>query len=82
MIREIELLADAQVTLLSDRRKFRPYGLARGGPGKPGHAEHTSGRKVTAIPAKSSLHVKKGDIVRIETPGGGGWGPANNSNED
>ncbi len=79
LIREIELLADAQVTLLSDRRKFAPYGLAGGGPGEPGHAKHTSGRKVTVIPAKSSLQAKKRDIIRIETPGGGGWGPVNNN---
>ncbi len=38
LIREVELLADAQVTLLSDRRKFRPYGLAGGEPGAAGQA--------------------------------------------
>jgi N-methylhydantoinase B len=75
LVREIELLADAQVTLLSDRRKFRPYGLAGGESGQAGKAVHTSGDESHEIPAKSSLHAKKGDAVRIETPGGGGWGP-------
>ena len=75
LIREIELLADAQVTLLSDRRKFPPYGLAGGGSGKAARAVRVSGHETHKIPAKSSLHFKKGDVVRIETPGGGGWGP-------
>lgn len=76
LIREIELLADAQVTLLSDRRKFRPYGLAGGEPGAIGSAIHKSGKRTEAIPAKSSLLAKKGDLISIETPGGGGWGKA------
>jgi N-methylhydantoinase B len=75
LVREIELLADAQVTLLSDRRRFRPYGLAGGESGQAGKAVHMSGDESHEIPAKSSLHAKKGDVVRIETPGGGGWGP-------
>jgi N-methylhydantoinase B len=85
LIREIELLADAQVTLMSDRRKFRPYGLSSGEPGAGGRAVHisadsslratrASGSEGPEISAKSSLQAKKGDIVRIETPGGGGWG--------
>jgi N-methylhydantoinase B len=74
LIREIELLADAQVTLLSDRRKFQPYGLAGGEPGAAGKAVHVSGNESREIAAKSSLQTKKGDVVRIETPGGGGWG--------
>ena len=74
LIREIELLADAQVTLLSDRRKFRPYGLAGGEPGATGQATHTSENKTHEIPGKSSMFAKAGDIIRIETPGGGGCG--------
>jgi len=74
LIREIELLADAQVTLLSDRRKFHPYGLAGGERGAAGKAVHVSGNESCEIPAKSSLQAKKGDVIRIETPGGGGWG--------
>lgn len=77
LIREIELLADAQVTLLSDRRKFRPYGLAGGEPGASGSAIHVSGKTSNSIAAKSSVLAKKGDIISIETPGGGGWGKVN-----
>jgi N-methylhydantoinase B len=74
LVREIELLADAQVTLLSDRRKFQPYGLAGGEPGVAGRAVHASGTQSREIPGKSSLLARKGDVIRIETPGGGGWG--------
>ena len=76
LIREIELLADAQVTLLSDRRKFRPYGLAGGDHGAPGSAFHKSVQSAGVISAKSSIRAKKGDVISIETPGGGGWGKA------
>jgi N-methylhydantoinase B len=76
LIREIELLANAQVTLLSDRRKFKPYGLAGGEPGATGSAVHISGTSSKPIAAKSSVLAKKGDIISIETPGGGGWGNA------
>jgi len=76
LIREIELLADAQVTLMSDRRKFRPYGLAGGEPGESGSAVHISGKQHKKISAKSSLLAKKDDVISIETPGGGGWGNA------
>ncbi|MBV9624001.1 MAG: hydantoinase B/oxoprolinase family protein, partial [Acidobacteria bacterium] len=74
LIREIELLADAQVTLMSDRRKFPPYGLQGGEPGAVGRAVHLSGENRREIPGKFSLFVKKGDGIRLETPGGGGWG--------
>jgi len=79
LVREIELLADAQVTLLSDRRKLRPYGLAGGEGGSPGralryHPGENARATQTEIPAKSSLQAKQGDVIRIETPGGGGWG--------
>lgn len=75
MVREIELLADAQVTLLSDRRKTQPYGLQGGEPGASGSALRlASATQPQEIPAKSSLLAKQGDVIRIETPGGGGWG--------
>jgi N-methylhydantoinase B len=79
LIREIELLADSQVTLLSDRRKFQPYGLAGGTPGASGSASliESDGR-VRILPSKCSVHVHKGDRIRIETPGGGGWGEPSN----
>jgi N-methylhydantoinase B len=76
LIREVELLADAQVTLLADRRKFRPYGLQGGESGAPGRALLTlpSSIGATELPGKCSRHVEKGSVLRLETPGGGGWG--------
>jgi N-methylhydantoinase B len=76
LVRELELLADAQVTLLADRRKSRPYGLEGGEDGAPGRAIVTkadSGEEIE-LPGKCSLRLAKGDKLRIETPGGGGWG--------
>ncbi len=74
LIREIELLADAQVTFLSDRRKFQPYGLGGGKPGAPGLTTLIGKDGTTQLPGKCSISAKKGDVIRIETPGGGGWG--------
>jgi N-methylhydantoinase B len=76
LTREIELLADAEVTLLADRRLFTPYGLKGGEDGAPGKAfamEAETGA-VKELPGKCSRQLKKGDVLRIETPGGGGWG--------
>ena len=74
LIREIELLADAQVTLLGDRRTHRPYGLQGGEEGAPGRAWLVRAGSITEVPGKSSHRLLKGDIVHLETPGGGGWG--------
>jgi N-methylhydantoinase B len=76
VIREFEALAEIEVGLLSDRRKIGPYGLAGGSPGKPGRNELKSGPHMRQILAKGATRLKKGDILRIETPGGGGWGKA------
>lgn len=80
LIREIELLGDAEVTLLAERRRFRPYGLAGGEDGAPGGAWVTkaaNGEKIE-LPGKCSRQLAKGDVLRIETPGGGGWGKTGN----
>jgi N-methylhydantoinase B len=76
LIREVELLTDAEVTLLAERRKFRPYGLNGGAEGAAGRACVTRGESGEEIelPGKCSRLLKKGDVLRIETPGGGGWG--------
>ncbi len=77
IIREMEVLADATVTLLADRRKFRPYGLAGGDDGAPGRTEilRADGSS-DLMPSKGSTRLRRGERVRIETPGGGGWGKA------
>ncbi|HEV2575632.1 MAG TPA: hydantoinase B/oxoprolinase family protein [Acidobacteriaceae bacterium] len=79
LIREFELLADSQLTLLSDRQRFAPYSLSGGCPGSSGAATAmTPGDSAsTKLSAKSSQHLPRGTIVRIETPGGGGWGQPN-----
>jgi N-methylhydantoinase B len=75
LVREIELLADAQVTLLADRRKFRPYGLQGGGDGAPGRASVVLREGPGAdLPGKCSRQLAQGSVLRLETPGGGGWG--------
>jgi N-methylhydantoinase B len=83
LIREIELLADAQVTLLAERRTFRPYGLQGGDEGAPGHAWIAKGGSTeeTELPGKCSRRLSKGDILHIETPGGGGWGNADRTQQ-
>ncbi|MFZ0303417.1 MAG: hydantoinase B/oxoprolinase family protein [Terracidiphilus sp.] len=76
LIREIELLADAEMTLLADRRRIRPWGLAGGADGAAGRAcvTHAATGETEELPGKCSRKLKKGDVLRIETPGGGGWG--------
>ncbi len=75
IVREIELLTDAEVTLLADRRSRGPYGLQGGADGAPGRTTtlHNDGRK-EVLPGKTSVRLKKGERIRIESPGGGGWG--------
>jgi N-methylhydantoinase B len=83
IVREIEVLADATVTLLADRRKSRPYGLAGGGDGAPGRTEILRADGSTElVPGKSSTRLRRGERVRIETPGGGGWGRPTQDGED
>ena len=75
LLREVELLTDAEVTLLADRRKTRPYGLQGGEAGAPGRAFLMDANGVeTELPGKCSRRVSAGSVLRLETPGGGGWG--------
>jgi len=74
LIREVELLAPARLTLLADRRLFRPYGLAGGEEGAPGAAWIVKDGEDTRLPGKCSRLLEAADAVRLETPGGGGWG--------
>jgi N-methylhydantoinase B len=72
--REIQVLEDAQATLLSERRNLAPYGLAGGGPGQTGENVLVRKGQETLLPSKGSFELLSGDILRINTPGGGGWG--------
>jgi N-methylhydantoinase B len=75
LIREIEFLAEAQVNLLADRYRFAPYGLSGGEPGSCGRATllRVSGSAET-LSGKCTVTAHAGDVLRLETPGGGGWG--------
>ncbi len=72
--RDLELLEEAQVTILSDRRKYAPYGLAGGQPGQPGCNVLIREGKERPLPGKVHLAARKGDVISLRTPGGGGYG--------
>lgn len=79
VVRELELLAPLRVTLLAERRRHRPYGLGGGEPGQAGAASVArvaNAGRWEVVPSKLSLDLAEGDRLRIETPGGGGWGKA------
>lgn len=76
--REIEFLHDAQVTILSDRRQTKPYGLAGGVAGNSGLNVLIRDGVEAVLPGKTQLEVRAGDRLRIETPGGGGYGTKEN----
>ena len=70
MIRELEFLAPMRVSVLSERRLVPPYGMRGGGPGAPGMNLLND----NPLAHRVSVEVKPGDILRVETPGGGAWG--------
>jgi N-methylhydantoinase B/oxoprolinase/acetone carboxylase alpha subunit len=74
IVREIEFLTAAEVTILSDRRVNGPWGLAGGAAGRPGVNQLLRGGEVIPLAAKTRFDTLPGDVLRIETPGGGGWG--------
>jgi N-methylhydantoinase B len=76
LVREVEFLASAIVTLLGDRRATTPYGLHGGAPGAPGQNTLQQAGEEHILPGKTTVEVHEGDVLRIETPGGGGWGRA------
>jgi N-methylhydantoinase B len=70
VVREFEALAPLEVSLLTDRRRHPPRGAGGGGDGAVGR-NALNGRP---LPAKGAARLAPGDVLRIETPGGGGWG--------
>ncbi|ACO03927.1 5-oxoprolinase (5-oxo-L-prolinase) (Pyroglutamase) (5-OPase) [Persephonella marina EX-H1] len=74
IIREIKLLTDAEVTVISERRRIPPYGLFGGKPGEVGRNYIITEKGKILKEGKFSVKMKKGDRIRIETPGGGGYG--------
>jgi len=76
IIREFEFLTPADVTILADRRTRGPYGLFGGGPGAPGRNTLFKGKRNVTIGGKARFAAGAGDVLRIESPGGGGYGKA------
>ena len=74
LIREIRLLSDDEVTVLSERRERPHYGLQGGEPGAVGRNLVLSKKGDKLMPGKFSCKLNKLDVIRIETPGGGGYG--------
>jgi N-methylhydantoinase B len=74
LVRELECLVESNVSLLTERRTLRPWGLAGGGEGAPGANYLVRGKRRSGLAAKTNATLQPTDRVRIETPGGGGWG--------
>jgi N-methylhydantoinase B len=73
--REIEFTAPATVSLMGERRRTAPWGLAGGGPGASGEDWLIrKGGPPGRVPGKSTFEVRSGDRLLVRTPGGGGWG--------
>lgn len=81
LIRRTQFLGDARVTLITERRSGRAWGVNGGEPGEPGsnslETTDPQGRAaLQQLPGKVTISVRAGDAIRLETPGGGGWGEA------
>lgn len=74
IVRSLRLLSDAEVTILSERRQVKPYGLQGGEPGECGRNVLIRDGKAHPLAGKVTFSVQEGDIIEIETPGGGGYG--------
>src|SRR5256885_16572358 len=70
VVREFEVLAPMELSVLAERRRHAPAGAAGGGHGAAGGAILNG----TPLPAQGRAPLEPGDAPRIETPGGGGWG--------
>ena len=82
LVREYEMLVPTAATVLTERRESCPYGAQGGGPGGAGrNTLIRSSGSVEALPAKARLEMEPGDRLRIETPGGGGFGASSTSTE-
>ncbi len=74
LVREYELLCDSSVSILSERRRFAPYGLGGGDDGQRGENLLYRDGAWQSLPSKVNLDCKEGERLRILTPGGGGYG--------
>jgi N-methylhydantoinase B len=72
--RDVQVLAPAQASLLTERRRGAPYGLDGGEPGARGENVLIRDGEEQPLPGKGSVDLQPGDILSIRTPGGGGCG--------
>lgn len=75
--RDLLMLEDVTVSLITERRESRPWGLAGGGPGSTGENWLLPGgvdERAERLGDKCTLRLRAGDVLRMLTPGGGGWG--------
>ncbi len=72
--RSFNFLSNSTVTLITERRNSQPYGINGGNKGKRGINNIIKNNTAIKLSPKISLQVKKNEIVKIETPGGGAWG--------
>ena len=83
LIRDVEFLGPARVTLLSERRKLSPPGALGGSHAHPGeNVLFKSGYEEIKLSGKETIDVEIGDILSIRTPGGGGWGNQDTHSEE
>ncbi len=74
--RDLQLLCEGTVTLLSERRNRRPPGRRGGHDGSPGQNVLIRDGLEEPLPAKVTFSAQIGDVISIRSPGGGGWGSA------
>lgn len=75
LIREVQFLVPVTATIMSERRTRAPYGLQGGADGQRGrNTRLAADGTIETLPGKITLDVEAGDTLRLETPGGGGWG--------
>jgi len=75
--RDLLMLEDVTVSLITERRLSRPWGLAGGSPGAPGEnwlLPQGDESRAERLLDKCTIRMRSGDVLRILTPGGGGWG--------
>jgi N-methylhydantoinase B/oxoprolinase/acetone carboxylase alpha subunit len=76
--RDLQVLEDCTVSLITERRVSRPWGLWGGKPGAPGEnwlLPQGDEDRAERLPDKCTIRLQSGDVLRMLTPGGGGWGP-------
>ncbi|MCD0460530.1 hydantoinase B/oxoprolinase family protein [Roseiconus lacunae] len=74
LVREFEFLKPLTVSLITNRRNSQPYGVFGGGRGASGRNTLVKGDQETELPPTTTFQVLAGERLRLETPGGGGWG--------